>query len=185
MKREQLNFDGCYLLNSTVYPDSRGYFLETYNRLSFIETMEFDFKPVQMNVSTSKIGVVRGIHFSLSPMGQRKLVTCLSGSINDYIVDLRVNSSTFGQWEKITLIAGMGDLVFIPSGFGHAFQSLREDTIVAYHLDTSYSPNHEKSISILDADIALEFEIPIGEISDKDKDALTIAKMKTLKQLPM
>ena len=185
MKREQLKFDGCFLLNSNVYPDSRGYFMETYNRLSFSEAMDFDFVPAQTNVSTSKIGVVRGIHFSLSPKGQQKLVACLSGSINDYIIDLRVNSSTFGQWEKITLIAGKGDLVFIPSGFGHAFQSLQEDTIVAYHLDTRYLPNYEKSISILDADISLEFEIPIGEVSDKDKEAHSLTKMKTLKQLPM
>ena len=104
--------------------------------------------------------------------------------MNDYLIDLRRESTTFGQWEKIELSQHNGFSLYIESGFGHAFQALEDNTIVVYHVDSEYSESNEKSISIYDDRINLKFDKPITHISDKDMKAPNLLETEKNHSLP-
>jgi|688.fasta_scaffold983417_1 dTDP-4-dehydrorhamnose 3,5-epimerase len=171
MKIEALKTQGCFVITNKIFCDNRGYFSETFKESEFkLETGQ-SFKPVQTNVSSSNFGTARGIHFSIVQRKQRKLVTCLVGNVNDYIIDLRRDSKTFGMWEKISLSEKSGRAIFIESGVGHAIQSLKDDSVIMYHLDSEYSQDYERVVSLYDKRINLEFETPIIHVSERDKVA--------------
>ncbi len=183
----EINFTklkGCFLMHSVIYSDNRGYFTELFRSSEFKNLTEQFFQPVQTNLSLSHLGAVRGIHFSAVQNGQKKLVSCVSGRINDYVVDLRLGSDTFGQWEKFELSPENAISIFIDSGIGHAFQALEDDTVVVYHVDSEYSKSNEKSISIHDEQINLVFDIPITHISDKDLRAPSLIEMQNNSYFP-
>jgi dTDP-4-dehydrorhamnose 3,5-epimerase len=117
----------------------------------------YRFPVSQANLSRSAKGVVRGIHFADVPPGQAKLVTCLSGSIRDVVVDIRVGSPTFGTWEGVELTPDNGINVFIEAGLGHAFLSLEKGSMVSYLCSEEYDPANEKQIDPLDKDLAIGF----------------------------
>ncbi|KAE9419377.1 hypothetical protein Angca_002421 [Angiostrongylus cantonensis] len=124
-----------------VFPDNRGYFVETYNETEWSE--ELDFKEVfkQDNHSFSIQGVVRGLH---AQPGMGKLVSVISGEIFDVAVDIRPGSATYGQWHGVTLGEANGDSFWIPNGFAHGFQCLsKEGAHVAYKCTTTYDPETE------------------------------------------
>jgi dTDP-4-dehydrorhamnose 3,5-epimerase len=168
MKIEPTKLKGCFLIKNIIHNDNRGHFTELFRSSEFNRLTEQLFQPVQTNLSLSHMGAVRGIHFSSAQNGQKKLVSCVNGRINDYLVDLRLGSDTFGQWEKIELTNHNNISIFIDSGIGHAFQSLENNTIVVYHVDSEYSKTSEKSISIHDERINLVFDMPVMHISNKD-----------------
>jgi len=184
MKIESTNLNGCFLINNVIHSDNRGYFTELFRSSEFRNLTEQFFQPVQTNLSLSHMGAVRGIHFSSVQNGQKKLVSCVSGRVNDYLVDLRLGSDTFGQWEKFELTQQNGISIFIDSGIGHAFQALEDDTIVVYHVDSEYSESNEKSISIHDERINLVFDMPIMYISDKDSKAPNLIEIQNKGYLP-
>ena len=129
------------------------------------------FQPVQANTSTSKKGVIRGIHYSKVSEGQEKMVICVHGKIRDIAVDIRQDSETFGQYDSIELEAGSGKVAFIGKGLGHAFEVLSESATIVYLLSSTHSPYFEKEIYPLDKDLNIDWLTSDPILSDKDKNA--------------
>ena len=174
MELTPLGIEGAWLAESPIFFDERGSFREWFKYQGAIKHIIPEFQVVQSNVSISSKGVIRGIHFTQGSSGQSKWVTCLKGEILDVIVDLREHSPTFGNWIGISLAASTGKSVFIPSGLGHAFIALEEETIVSYSLSRVYDPKLEKGISPLDPELKIEWPLSNWVISEKDKRAPTL-----------
>jgi len=158
------------LFESTTHVDERGFFREWFKSSTVNEFLNREFKVEQANISKSKKGVVRGIHFSSAPLGQAKLITCIAGALWDVIVDIRPNSPTFGQWDAQELRPDDGRSLFISEGLGHAFLALEEGSVISYLLSTPYSPNHEHAINPLDPEIGISW--PVGDLSLSERDSL-------------
>lgn len=166
MKVLDLALDGVKILTPKVYDDERGYFFESHNTQTK-ELLGVDF--IQDNESFSLKGVFRGLHYQLPPYDQNKLVRCIEGKVLDYVVDIRKDSPTFGQWLSFVLSVGNKHQLFCPSGFAHGFFVLTDTAKVLYKVDKPYSREHERNIHPLDPDIGLDIT---GDILLSDKDSL-------------
>ena len=173
------------LFKSEVHDDSRGYFSEWFQISDFNKATGETFTAAQGNLSHSRKGVLRGIHGSSAIGGPSKILTCLSGSIFDVLVDLRPTSQTVGQWVGINLEAGDGQTIYIPSGMGHAFLALQDNTVVTYLLSSVYSPNDEFSINPLDQKLKIDWPSHKLILSKKDQTAQSFQSyLLGLKHLP-
>jgi len=184
VKFERYEFDSTWLVKSEIHHDARGVFREAFRKDLFQNVSGLDFNVMQVNASLSSKGVLRGIHYSISTLGQAKWVSCLKGEICDYIVDLRPKSPTFGQWKSITLSEANGLSLIIPTGIGHAFETKSEDSIVSYSLTSAYDPKTEMTISPLDPTIKIKWLNLNPVISDRDRLAPTLEKQISLGNLP-
>jgi dTDP-4-dehydrorhamnose 3,5-epimerase len=158
-------------------PDDRGVFLESFKESVFVKTVGHSFNLAQMNISISRAGTIRGVHFADVPPGQAKYVQCFSGKILDIVVDIRVDSPTFGQYEAIELDAATHSGLYISVGLGHALCALSDSATVGYLCSEGYSPEREHGIHPLDPDLALPW--PRGEhsvLSPKDAAAPPLAE---------
>lgn len=158
------------IIEPRVFGDTRGFFMESYNKKSFEElglTMEF----VQDNHSKSRAGVLRGIHFQRK-FPQGKLVRVIKGKVYDVAVDLRKGSETFGKWYGIELSEENKKMFYIPEGFGHAFLTLEDDTEFLYKTTNVYYPEYDSGIIYNDKDIGIKWPQIEGDIilSEKDKN---------------
>ncbi|HWL01040.1 MAG TPA: dTDP-4-dehydrorhamnose 3,5-epimerase [Microbacteriaceae bacterium] len=182
----ELSIAGAWELVPTIHRDDRGGFLESYRADELAEAIGHRFDLAQMNVSVSRRGVVRGVHYADVPPGQAKYVQCLRGSILDIVVDLRVGSPTFGAWEGVRLDDVARSAIYLSEGLGHAFVALEDDTTVAYLVSESYSPEREHGVSPLDPQLAIDFGLPRDELvlSAKDAEAPTIAEALAAGALP-
>lgn len=164
------SIDGVIIVEPTAFGDSRGYFMETYQKEDFIKggiTVDF----VQDNQSMSTKGVLRGLHFQ-KQFSQSKLVRCIRGAVFDVAVDLRPDSETYGKWEGVVLSAENKKQFFIPKNFAHGFLVLSDEAEFVYKVDDFYHPNDEGGLMWNDPDIAIEWPIEEGmeiKLSDKDK----------------
>ena len=177
MELTSFGIEGVWIAESTVWSDERGFFREWFKAEDVKSATGRDFGIEQANFSLSSSGTLRGIHYSIAPRGQAKWITCVSGSIKDVIVDIRINSQTFGQWVEVELNGGSGKAIFISEGLGHSFLALEDNTAVTYLVSTPYSPSDEFEINPLDAKIGINWGMELSElkISDKDKSAPTLA----------
>ena len=161
--------DGLYLIQPTVFGDSRGYFMETYNYEEFKEA-GLDMVFVQDNQSSSTKGVLRGLHYQKKHT-QGKLVRVLSGEVFDVAVDIRKGSKTYGKWFGVTLSAEKKNMFYIPEGFAHGFYVLSDTAEFAYKCTDFYDPSSEAGIKWDDPAIGVEWSILDGttpNISEKD-----------------
>ena len=184
MKFEAFEFGSTWLVKSEIHEDIRGSFRETFRRDLFHQSSKLDFNPVQAKSSLSKKGVLRGIHYSVSSAGQAKWISCLQGEIEDYVIDLRLGSSTFGKWKSITLSADNGLSLIIPTGFGHAFEAMADDCLVSYALTSTYDPKTEMAISPNDPTIGVNWVHSTPEISDRDRFAPTLSEQVSSGNMP-
>jgi dTDP-4-dehydrorhamnose 3,5-epimerase len=186
MKLTPLGIKGVWLAESPVWSDDRGFFREWFKGEEIKNATGRDFRIEQANISLSSAGTLRGIHYSIAPRGQAKWMTCVSGSIQDVIVDIRPNSQTFGKWIEVELSGDSGKAVFISEGLGHGFLSLQDNTLVAYLLSTPFSPLDEYEINPFDKKIGVNWEMDLHEmkISHKDKNAPTLGERLTEGKLP-
>ena len=184
MRFEEFDFGATWIVHSEIYSDSRGEFKETLRRDKFQNFTGLDFRVEQTSSSTSSMGVLRGIHYSVSKLGQAKWVSCLRGEIKDYVVDLRPNSPTFGNWNSIILSATNGKSLIIQTGIGHAFEALEDDSVVSYSLTSSYDPATEMTISPFDAQLSIPWHFEIPKVSDRDKNAPTLNEQISKGNLP-
>ncbi len=164
------NIEGLYIIEPTVFYDSRGYFMETYNKKDF-EDAGLHMVFVQDNQSMSSRGVLRGLHFQ-KEFPQGKLVRVVRGEVFDVAVDLRKGSNTFGKWFGVTLSAENKKQFYIPEGFAHGFLVLSKEAEFAYKCTDFYHPGDEGGLLWSDPEIGVEW--PIAEdmeliISDKDQ----------------
>ena len=170
MKNTKTEIEGVVIIEPTVFTDSRGYFFESFSCKEFSQKI-VDTTFVQDNESYSAYGVLRGLHFQRPPFAQAKLVRVVKGLILDVAVDIRKESATFGNYIAIELSDVNKRQLFIPHGFAHGFIVLSDDAIVNYKSDNYYSPESEGSILWNDAQLNIDWRLPIDEIvlSDKDK----------------
>lgn len=171
IKITQCDIEGLLVIEPAVFVDSRGYFMETYNRNDFAEaglTMEF----VQDNQSMSTKGVLRGLHFQ-KQFPQGKLVRAVRGSVFDVAVDLRRSSETFGKWLGVELSAENKKQFYVPKGFAHGFLVLSDEAEFAYKCTDFYHPGDEGGIAFNDPDIGIDWPVLEGVemiISDRDRE---------------
>jgi dTDP-4-dehydrorhamnose 3,5-epimerase len=186
MELTPLGIEGAWLAESPVWKDDRGFFREWFKAEDVKSLTGRNFGIEQANISLSSKGTIRGIHYSIAPRGQAKLITCVSGSIQDVTVDIRPDSKTFGQWVDVELKSDSGKAVFISEGLGHGFLALEDNTAVAYLVSTPFSPTDEYEINPLDQEIGISWKINAVnlKISDKDKSAPTLAQRLVEGKLP-
>ena len=148
--------DGPVLMDTAVFNDDRGYFMETFN-LKELKDIIGDIDFVQQNISKSKKNVLRGLHYQKAPHEQAKLVRVIKGSGFDVAVDIRLGSDTFGQWCGVYLSESNSRLFYIPKGFAHGFLALEDDTLLNYNCSDYYHKECEASINYLDSDININW----------------------------
>jgi dTDP-4-dehydrorhamnose 3,5-epimerase len=171
-----LDMPGAWVFTPKHFSDDRGTFFEWFQDDTFLKAEGHRFDIAQANCSISKKGTLRGIHFADFPPGQRKYVTCLSGSAMDVLVDLRIESPTFGKWRSLTLDTIERRVVSIPNGVGHAFMALEDQTTIVYLCDQRYNPTVEREIYPLDSEIGIEWPSDIKPLlSPKDEAAPLLA----------
>ena len=168
MKIQPTELQGVMVIEPEVFPDARGYFLETYNARDFAE-LGISEQFVQDNQSRSKRGVLRGLHYQVE-QAQAKLIRVLQGEIFDVVVDLRPESGSYGRWSGFRLSARELKMIWIPKGFAHGFYTLSETADVAYKATEFYAPEHARVILWNDPDLAVRWPL-LGEpiLSDKDQ----------------
>ena len=171
MRTIETGIEGLLVLEPTVFGDERGFFLETYNRRTFGEIVGRDDAFVQDNLSRSRRGVLRGLHYQVRrPQG--KLVRVVAGEIFDVAVDLRRSSATFGRWYGTLLSAAEKRAIWVPPEFAHGFLVRSEFADVLYKTTDFYDPEHERAILWDDPDLGVAWPLD-GEpiLSDRDRVA--------------
>lgn len=168
---EPLEIEDVLLLKPRVHRDSRGSFREVFRLSDFESLTGIEREWPQANHSISRRGVLRGIHYQVSPL-QGKIVTCLSGTVYDVAVDLRDGSTSFGRWVSTILSEANGHQLWIPEGFGHAFLTLSSTADVSYMLTSEFFPTGYRSIAWNDPDIAIDWPLTGDpELSETDIQA--------------
>jgi len=182
----ELSIPDSYEITPRQFDDDRGTFLEWYRFDRLAEVIGHPLELRQANTSVSRRGVVRGIHFADVPPGQAKYVTAVHGRVLDFVVDIRVGSSTFGQWDSVLLDDVDRRAIYLSEGLGHAFVALTDHATVSYLVSDVYSPTAEHGVNPLDPQIALRFPAEAGELilSDKDADAPSLAEAEQRGLLP-
>lgn len=186
MRFKSLEIADSFEVQNVIHSDSRGSFSEWFRADIFNSATGRDLDLRQGNISVSKKGVVRGIHFADVPPGQAKYVTCPFGSIIDFIVDIRVGSPTFGRWEAVEVSSKLRNAVFLSEGLGHAFVSLQDDTVVSYLVTDTFKPDREHGINPLDPDLNIDFGMSSELLlfSEKDKEAPSLSEAQASGLLP-
>lgn len=163
----RLGLEGLVLVEPRSFADGRGWFMETYKKSEFAANgISADF--VQDNHSYSAKGVVRGLHWQLSPHAQGKLVRAVGGTIWDVAVDLRPGSPSYGKWEGVELSGDNRRMLWIPPGFAHGFVCLSDSVHLLYKCTAEYCKAAEGGVRWDDPDLAIAWPIKDAEVSEKD-----------------
>ena len=171
MKFRPLTIDGAWEITPVQHGDPRGLFMEWYRVDHLAAELGHPFSLAQANMSVSARGVVRGVHFADVPPGQAKYVTCVRGAVLDVVVDLRVGSPTFGQWEGVRLDDVDRRAVYLSEGLGHGFCALTDDATLNYLCSTTYKPEREHGVHPLDPRLGIEWPTDEPTVSAKDAAA--------------
>lgn len=172
--------EGCFVVEPKIFNDERGYFLESYNENTFQNGIDQQVHFVQDNQSSSKKGVLRGLHYQTGEHAQAKLVRVLQGEVLDVAVDIRPNSKTYGEHVSVLLSAEKQNQFFIPRGFAHGFLVLSQTATFFYKCDNFYNKESEGGIIYNDNSLKIDWQIPLNEliISEKDTTLPTIENAK-------
>ncbi len=166
METKTFSISGPLLITPEVFHDERGKFFEAYEQERYRGLGLQDF--VQDNISCSKKGVIRGLHYQISPHAQGKLVQVLRGRVLDVAVDIRFGSPTYGQFVMIELSAEHPQQFWIPCGFAHGFEVLENETIFSYKCTAVYSKIHERGIRFDDPTLQIDWKGEESIVSSKD-----------------
>ncbi|MER6435869.1 dTDP-4-dehydrorhamnose 3,5-epimerase [Streptomyces sp. NPDC001185] len=181
---KELSIEGAWVDEPRVFQDSRGNFHEWFRSDTFTQETGHRLSLAQANCSVSTAGTLRGIHFADVPPGQAKYVKCVQGAVLDVIVDVRLGSPTFGQWESVQLDDRDHRALYVSEGLGHAFMALTEEATVVYLCFEGYAPEREHSINPLDPDIGIDWPSLVPRLSDKDAAAPTLSEARDAGLLP-
>jgi len=169
MKFRKTKLEGVFIIEIEPIIDKRGFFARSFCRKEF---RRIGLNPgiKQCNISyNKKAGTLRGMHYQAYPYGEEKLVSCLGGSIYDVAVDLRPKSKTYREWIAVELNSYNYKMLYIPKGFAHGFQALKDDTVVLYQMFESFNPGYDKGIRWNDPVLNIKWPISKKVISEKDK----------------
>jgi len=185
VKATELSISGAHLIESPVFDDGRGIFREWF-KSGDLEIDGIDFSVRQANLSHSVRGTVRGLHYSLAPEGQAKIVTCVMGELDDVIVDIRLGSPSFGRVVYVTLDARSGVSLHLPAGVAHGF-CVREDfAAMAYLLTSPYDSTTELGISPFDSTLAVPWRLSSEPVlSLRDIEAPSLVERRERQELPI
>ncbi|MCK8141453.1 dTDP-4-dehydrorhamnose 3,5-epimerase [Flavobacterium sp. I-SCBP12n] len=171
MTIEKTPIQDLIIVTPTIFNDERGFFFEAYNQVKFHENgIMYNF--IQDNQSFSKRGVIRGLHLQINPFAQAKLVRVLQGEILDVAVDLRKNSSTYGQYFSVVLSGENKKQLMVPHGFAHGFSVLSETASVLYKVDQLYNKESERGIRFDDPTLAIDWKVNPEEVIVSEKDLI-------------
>jgi dTDP-4-dehydrorhamnose 3,5-epimerase len=170
MKITKTKLTDCFILEPTIFKDSRGYFFESFNQQKFNELTGLNIKFVQDNESMSSKGVLRGLHYQAGELAQAKLVRVIKGNILDIVVDLRKESPTFGQFLATELSEENKKQLYIPRGFAHGFVVLSDTAIFSYKCDNFYDKASERGIKFNDPTLNINWQLPNESLIISEKD---------------
>ncbi|MDH5720419.1 MAG: dTDP-4-dehydrorhamnose 3,5-epimerase [Spirochaetia bacterium] len=169
MKFEKLSIPDVILIHPMVFEDNRGFFLETYKKSEFYENgIMYEF--IQDNHAKSHKNVFRGLHYQLSPEAQGKLIRVTRGSVIDFAVDIRKESSSYGKYVSAHLSAESKKMLWIPPGFAHGYLTLEDNTEFQYKTTAQYAPLFERGIKFDDVEISLELPVSKEDLILAEKD---------------
>ena len=172
IKATETKLKGCFVLEPTVFEDDRGYFYENHNHKDFCEAVGREVTFVQDNVSLSKKGVLRGLHFQKGEHAQAKLISVLQGRIQDVVVDLRQDSPTFGQHILMELSDESNKQLFIPRGMAHGFLTLSDTAKVLYKCDNYYNKEAEGGVHYNDPNLGISWAMNKNDLLLSEKDGI-------------
>jgi len=178
MKVTPLSIPDVLLIEPQVFGDDRGFFFESFNQNKFEEAIGIKINFVQDNHSKSLRGVLRGLHYQLSPKAQGKLVRVIQGEVFDVAVDLRQSSPTFGQWVGEILSSDNKKQMWIPEGFAHGFLTLSDTAEFLYKTTDFYGKDHEEAIQWNDETIGIDWPMKEVSLSSKDSAAVSFKEAK-------
>lgn len=185
MEFRPLAIEGAFEITPRQLRDGRGLFLESFRGDQLAEQVGHRMDVVQTNISVSSRGTVRGIHFADVPPSQAKYIIALSGSLLDFVVDIRVGSPTFGQWDSVLLDTVDRRAVYLSEGLGHAFVALEDDTTAMYLCSATYNPEREHGVHPLDPTVGLSLPDRIEpQLSPKDSAAPSLEEARDQGLLP-
>jgi len=182
----ELSVPGAFEVTPRQFPDDRGAFWEWYRFDALAEAVGHPLSLRQGNASVSRRGVVRGIHFADVPPSQAKYVSVLNGAVIDFVVDIRVGSPTFGQWDSVVLDTVDRRALYVAEGLGHCFVALTDDAVVTYLVSEVFNAQREHGITPLDETVGLAMPFPRDElvVSPKDIAAPTLTEAAAAGLLP-
>jgi len=188
MAIRELAIPGAWEITPRLHGDDRGTFFEWFTEGEFGEFAGHRFDLRQANCSVSSAGVLRGLHFAELPPSQAKYVTCLRGSVFDVVVDVRVGSPTYGQWDSVLLDDRDRRSVYISEGLAHGFLAVQDDSTVMYLCSAGYAPDREHTIAATDPAIGIVWPNtvfgPQLVLSERDRAAPTLAEVRAAGLLP-
>ena len=183
MKLVKTKLEGVYVIEPPVFGDSRGFFMESYNKAKFQE-LGIELELVQDNHSLStEAGIIRGLHYQSAPKAQTKVVRVLTGAIYDVAVDIRPDSKTYGEWVGVVLSEENKRQLLVPKGFAHGFCTLVPQTNVLYKVDEYYSPEHDHGILWNDPDLNIDWPTRRPILSEKDQQQPLFSQINTLRTI--
>jgi len=187
MKVRQLAIPGAWELTPSIHGDSRGLLFEWLTDREFTAFAGHRLDVRQANCSVSAVGVLRGLHFAQLPPSQAKYVTCVRGSVFDVVVDIRVGSPTFGQWDSVLLDDKDRRTIYISEGLGHGFLALQDNSTMMYLCSAEYNPQREHTICATDPTLAIDWPLIDGvaaSLSDRDAAAPSFDEVRAAGLLP-
>lgn len=187
VKARELKIPGAWEITPAVHGDSRGHFFEWLTDKGFSSFAGHRLDVRQANCSVSSAGVLRGLHFAQVPPSQAKYVTCVRGSVFDVVVDIRVGSPTFGQWDSVLLDDSEHRTIYLSEGLGHGFLALQDNSTVMYLCSAEYNPQREHTICATDPALAIDWPLVDGappNLSDRDAAAPGFEEVRASGLLP-
>lgn len=191
MQITPLSIEGAWRVEPRLFPDDRGTFLEWFKADAFEQAVGHRLDVAQSNISTSAAGTVRGIHFAAVPPSQGKYVTCVSGTVVDVVVDIRVGSPTYGQHELVLLDDVSRHALYVSEGLGHGYLALSDGAVFMYLCSTPYAPGREFAVNPLDPALAIAWPMADADgrsiaplLSPKDLAAPTLEQAREQGLLP-
>ncbi|WP_406817621.1 dTDP-4-dehydrorhamnose 3,5-epimerase [Mycobacterium sp. M23085] len=187
MEVRELKIPGAWEITPTVHGDSRGHFFEWLTDKGFRSFAGHRLDVRQANCSVSSAGVLRGLHYAQVPPSQAKYVTCVRGSVFDVVVDIRVGSPTFGQWDSVLLNDSEHRTIYLSEGLAHGFLALQDNSTVMYLCSAEYNPQREHTICATDPALAIDWPLVDGAVpnlSDRDAAAPSFEEARASGLLP-
>jgi dTDP-4-dehydrorhamnose 3,5-epimerase len=187
MEVRELKIPGTWEITPTIHGDSRGLLFEWLTDRGFSSFAGHRLGVRQANCSVSAAGVLRGLHFAQVPPSQAKYVTCVRGSVFDVVVDIRLGSPTFGQWDSVVLDDTDRRTIYISEGLAHGFLALQDDSTVMYLCSAEYNPQREHTICPTDPALAIDWPLVDGappSLSDRDAAAPSFDEVRAFGLLP-
>ena len=187
MEVRELDIPGAWEITPAIHGDSRGLLFEWFTDRGFTAFAGHRLDLRQVNCSVSSAGVLRGLHFAQLPPSQAKYVTCVSGSVFDVVVDIRLGSPTFGRWDSVLLDTSDRRTIYISEGLAHGFLALQDNSTVMYLCSSEYNPQREHTICATDPTLAIDWPLVGGaaaSLSDRDAAAPSLDEVRASGLLP-